>query len=108
MGVLPLHFLAAIVQPGLGAVAADSHVAPQTAGIAASVEEQPVAIPADFYALEAGAGQQRQRRDSERGFESKRLAWHTERRVRRGAQLGRALQRNRAMAEQLGKRGSLD
>ena len=48
----PLHGLAAaIVALGLVAVAADRHVAPQAAGIAAPVEKQPVAVRADLQLL---------------------------------------------------------
>src|SRR5262245_40076855 len=74
IGHLPLHSSAAVVVARLAAIAADRHVAPQTAGIAAPVDEQPRAVRTDLQTLQIDRRQQGKRRDRECRLEGERLA----------------------------------
>src|SRR5262245_25942606 len=56
---------AAVIAVCLLAVAADGHVAPEAAGVAAAVDEQPAAIGADPQPRHGFVAQQRQRRDGQ-------------------------------------------
>src|SRR5438445_494421 len=83
IGDLPGRCAAAIITVRFLAVAADGHVAPETAGVAAAIDEEPAAVGTDPEPRNGFIAQQRKRRDGQGRLEGDRRGRVAERLARR-------------------------